>query len=182
MKKLIAPLIGVLLLAGCGGGISSPNQNKFISGSGAAVYIKASDRKIAPNIVGTTITGETFSSPKNQIIVLNVWASWCSPCRAEAPTLEALSQKFPKVQFVGVLTRDNVTAARSFIERFKLTYPTITDDSVLASFRGSLPPNAIPTTLVIDSSGYVAARISGAVTVGLLTDLINNVSGDPRHA
>jgi len=182
MKKFIAPLVAVLFLTGCGGGVSSLNQNKFISGSGAAVYIKASDRKFAPSISGTTIAGGTFSSPKNKVIVLNVWASWCAPCRAEAPTLEALSLKFPEVQFVGVLTRDNVTAARSFIERFKLTYPSITDDSVLASFRGSLPPNAIPTTLVIDSSGYVAARISGAVTVGLLTDLITKVSGDPKHA
>ena len=182
MKKFVAPLIAVLLLAGCGGGVSSLNQNKFVSGSGAAVYINANDRKLAPSISGSTIAGGTFTSPKNRVIVLNVWASWCAPCRAEAPTLQALSQKFSDVQFVGVLTRDNVTAARSFIERFKLTYPSITDDSVLALFRGSLPPNAIPTTLVIDASGYVAARVSGAVTVGLLTDLITKVSGDPKRA
>ncbi|MGA1591655.1 MAG: TlpA family protein disulfide reductase [Candidatus Nanopelagicaceae bacterium] len=81
------------------------------------------------------------------------------------------------MQFVGVLTRDNLIAARAFVERFGLTYPTITDDALLADFTGQLSVNAIPTTLLIDKEGKVAARISGEITYStldeLLTDLVN---------
>jgi len=80
------------------------------------------------------------------------------------------------------LTRDNVSAAQEFAKRFKLDYPTFIDDSVLAKFRNSLVPNAIPTTLIIDAHGYVAARVSGEVTVALLSDLIGKVLKDPPHA
>jgi len=68
------------------------------------------------------------------------------------------------------------------VKRFNISYPVFTDDSVLASFRNSLIPNAIPTTLIIDSHGYVAARVSGEVTVALLTDLITRVLKDGPHA
>jgi len=86
------------------------------------------------------------------------------------------------VQFAGILTRDNISSALEFVKRFKIAYPTFTDDSVLAEFRNSLVPNAIPTTLIIDSHGYVAARVSGEVTVALLSDLIDKVLKDPPHA
>ncbi|CAB4531878.1 unannotated protein [freshwater metagenome] len=109
--------------------------------------------------------------------VVNVWASWCSPCRAEAPTLSEFAIKNPDLQFVGILTRDNQSSALSFVNRFKISYPTLTDDAVIASFRGSLSANAIPTTLIIDKNGLVAARISGQVTVSILRDLLEKVSG-----
>jgi hypothetical protein len=86
------------------------------------------------------------------------------------------------VQFAGILTRDNPSSALEFVKRFKINYPIFTDDSVLAKFRNSLVPNAIPTTLIIDAHGYVAARVSGEVTVALLTDLLTKVLKDPAHA
>jgi cytochrome c biogenesis protein CcdA len=73
-----------------------------------------------------------------------------------------------KVQFVGVVTRDNISSAAAFVNRFKIPYPNFTDDSLLAGFRGSLVPNAIPTTLIIDAKNRVAVRISGEVTFALL--------------
>ena len=78
----------------------------------------------------------------------------------------------PDVQFVGVLTRDNLVAAQAFVDRFGLTYPTITDDALLADFTGQLSVNAIPTTLLIDKAGKVAARISGEITYSILNELI----------
>jgi thiol-disulfide isomerase/thioredoxin len=106
---------------------------------------------------------------------MNVWASWCSPCRAEAPALEELSKAHPEVQFVGVLTRDNIVAAKAFVDRFNLTYPTITDDALLADFTGQLSVNAIPTTLLIDKAGRVAARTSGEITYSTLDELLKNL-------
>jgi thiol-disulfide isomerase/thioredoxin len=110
-------------------------------------------------------------------MVVNVWASWCSPCRAEAPTLEEFAINNPDIQFVGILTRDNLSSAQSFVKRFGLTYPTLIDDAIISSFRGSLPANAIPTTIVIDADGRVAARISGQVTVSSMRDVLEKVSG-----
>ena len=78
---------------------------------------------------------------------------------------------------MGILTRDNLTSAQSFVKRFGLTYPTLIDDAVIASFRGSLPANAIPTTIVIDTKGRVAARISGQVTVSTMREVLKKVSG-----
>jgi thiol-disulfide isomerase/thioredoxin len=111
-------------------------------------------------------------------IVLNVWASWCSPCRAEAPTLQKLSEKYPEVQFLGVLTRDNLTAARAFIDRFGLTFPSLRSDDVLLEFNDAMIANAIPTTLVIDKNGLIAARIGGEVTFTGLSGLIDEVLGE----
>ena len=107
---------------------------------------------------------------------MNVWASWCSPCRAEAPALQELSVAHPGVQFVGILTRDNLVAAQAFVDRFGLTYPTITDDALLADFTGQLSVNAIPTTLLIDREGKVAARISGEITYSTLDQLLKDLN------
>ena len=108
----------------------------------------------------------------NQMVLVNVWASWCSPCRAEEPTLSALSQKYSDVQFIGILTRDNPVNAEAFNRKRGTPYPTLIDDSILSGFRKSLPANAIPTTVVIDREGKVASRISGVVTVASLSQLI----------
>jgi thiol-disulfide isomerase/thioredoxin len=177
MKKVIA-LSFVLLLTGCsGGGLSSENENSFVSGNGSAVIIKESNRKVAPIISGEILSGGTLNLDQGKVTVLNVWASWCSPCRAEAPTLQDFAAKNPNIQFAGILTRDNLTSAQRFVERFKITYPSFVDDSLIAKFRGTLPANAIPTTLVIDSKGRVAARISGQATVAMLSDVLSKVSG-----
>jgi thiol-disulfide isomerase/thioredoxin len=181
MKKrvmLSVSLISSLFLSGCaGGGTSSPNENAFVSGSGVAVYVKPADRVLAPDLVGSTLDGGRFMGSK-KVTVVNVWASWCSPCRAEAPLLEDFATKRSEIQFLGILTRDNVSSANSFVKRFKITYPILIDDSILASFKNSLVPNAIPTTLLIDVHGKVAARISGQVTYALLDNMIYKVVRD----
>ena len=186
MKRLALVIIGSLfLLTGCSsGGLSTANQNAFVSGDGVAVFVKTQDRKMAPTISGATLQNGNQTLPAGKVTVINVWASWCAPCRAEAPLLSdfALKYKSQGVQFAGILPRDNISSALEFARRFKLGYPTFTDDSVLASFRNSLVPNAIPTTLIIDSHGYVAARISGEVTVALLTELIDKVQKSAAHA
>jgi thiol-disulfide isomerase/thioredoxin len=178
MKKTALIIALAFALAGCGGGGTSSAEESFVSGDGATSFIKISDRKIAPAITGLTLNGTTYTYTKDKIAVINVWASWCSPCRAEAPTLVALSKKYENVSFIGILTRDNPANAEAFARRFNLTYPTIIDDSILIGFKGSLPANAIPTTVILDKNGKVAARISGVVTVASLTQLIEKISAE----
>ena len=176
MKKFAALLILVLTLTGCSGGGTSSNEESFVSGDGSTTFIKISDRKIAPTISGLTLSGTQYTYTKDKVAVVNVWASWCAPCRAEAPTLAALANKYTDVAFIGILTRDNPATAEAFQRRFKLPYPTIIDDSILIGFKGSLPANAIPSTVILDKKGKVAARISGTVTVAALSELIEKVS------
>ena len=178
MKRFAAFMVLALVLTACGGGGSSSSEESFVSGDGSTTYIKISERKFAPAITGMTLKGENYTYEKDRVAVVNVWASWCSPCRAEAPTLVALANKYTDVAFIGILTRDNPANAEAFERRFKIPYPTVIDDSILIGFKGSLPANAIPTTVILDKKGRVAARISGAVTVASLTELIEKVSAE----
>ena len=167
-----------LVLSSCGGGGSSIAEESFVSGNGSVSYIKPSDRIAAPALSGMTLSGKNYTYNVGQVAVVNVWASWCAPCRAEAPTLAALTDKYTDVAFIGILTRDNPVNAEAFARRFALPYPTLIDDSVLIGFRKSLPANAIPSTVLIDKRGNVAARISGEVTYSSLAELIERVSAE----
>jgi thiol-disulfide isomerase/thioredoxin len=174
---IFVPLMA-LALSSCGGGGSSIAEESFVSGNGSVSYIKPSDRIAAPALSGMTLSGKNYTFNVGQVAVVNVWASWCAPCRAEAPTLAALSEKYTDVAFMGILTRDNPVNAEAFARRFALPYPTLIDDSVLIGFRKSLPANAIPSTVLIDKRGDVAARISGEVTFASLSELIEKVSAE----
>ena len=178
MKKFLLVLLIPLIVSCSNGGEVSTNEQSFIASNGVATFIPKADRKAAPLISGPTLDGGNFTAAAGKVLVLNVWASWCSPCRAEAPALEELSKAHPEVQFLGVLTRDSLVAARAFVERFEITYPSLTDDALLLKFHGQLTPNAIPTTLIIDAQGKIAARISGEVTYSALEDLIERVKSN----
>lgn len=166
-----------LTLTSCGGAKQVATRS-YVAGNGTVTFIGAKDRIEGPVLSGTTLDGENIQIPHGGIVVVNVWASWCAPCRAEAPTLAALADKYKGVVFVGVLTRDSEVAAQAFQKRFNLPYPTLVDDSVLLGFRNSLSANAIPTTIVIDKKGRVAARISGEITVASLSDLIEKIHAE----
>jgi thiol-disulfide isomerase/thioredoxin len=176
--RLILVAVIALVLTSCGNGGTSTAQENYISGNGAVTFISADDRAMAPKLSGDTLYGTKFDFTGDKIAVVNVWASWCSPCRAEMPALTALSEKNSDVQFMGILTRDNLANAEVFARQLGVPYPNFIDDSLLLGFRNTLPANAIPTTVVLDKQGRVAARVSGPVTVGGLNDLIERLRAE----
>jgi len=178
IRRFVLIAVSALVLTSCGNGGSSTAQENYISGDGAVTFISANDRQSAPKLSGDTLYGTKFDFAGNKIAVVNVWASWCSPCRAETPTFIELSKKFTDVQFMGILTRDNLANAEVFARQLAVPYPNFIDDSLLLGFRNTLPANAIPTTVVIDKQGRVAARISGPATVGGLSNLIERLSAE----
>lgn len=165
-----------ILLTGCSGGSFSLSENSYVSGEGVVTSITKADRKSAPVISGKSISGANIAIKNGRIALVNVWASWCAPCRAEAPILQELTKEFPEVQFVGLLTRDSKENANAFLDRFKITYPTMADDAILLDFQKSLPVGAIPTTFLIDKEGKVAARVLGEITYSSISKLLNDLA------
>lgn len=169
----------VIGLSACGNSDSGQGADSgFVAGDGSLVVLPVSQRQPAPDLVGTTLDGEQFTLADHlgEVVVMNVWASWCAPCRAEAPTLVAAAEDLgPKgVQFVGLDTRDSDTSARGFVDTFTIPYPNLIDRDgrLQLLFADTLPPQAIPSTLVIDKEGRVAARALGRVSESSLRGIV----------
>lgn len=165
----------VLLLAGCGsaasdnpgggGADAGGSGQQFVAGTGEITRVSVAARKAAPEVTGKTVEGKplTVSDYRGKVVVLNVWGSWCSPCRAEAPDLAKVAKDTADqgVQFIGINTRDLDTAqATAFQRNYKITYPSLYDPvgKLVLKFKGSLPPQAIPSTLILDRKGRIAVR------------------------
>jgi len=173
------------LLAGCAGSQASQNgpggsDNRFIAGDGSAQAIPVADRKPVTGVQGDTLDGEkvALADFKGKVTVVNFWASWCAPCRGEAPSLEQVhsENKGKGVEFLGVAFKDSKQNAQAFERKFKVGYPSLfdADGRITLAFR-SVPPNAIPTTLVLDRQGRVAARVIGATTYSKLNPIVARV-------
>jgi thiol-disulfide isomerase/thioredoxin len=145
--------------------------------------IPPDQRKELPTVSGPSLGGnQTISSQdyRGKVVVINVWGSWCPPCRKEAPDLQAASIETKDVaQFVGITSKDYDPApAEAFVRSFKITYPSIYDPTgkVLLAFAGELPPSAIPSTMIIDREGRLAVRVLSEVSKITLVDMINDVA------
>ncbi|MFN8125427.1 MAG: TlpA disulfide reductase family protein [Candidatus Nanopelagicales bacterium] len=193
MRRATAVLAGLLLVAapvvtGCGSDSETKvgSEQAFVAGDGSIVEIAPEERLAAPDLRGRTLTGEDFglADHRGQVVVLNVWASWCAPCRSEAPGLAEVADSAQGVQFVGLVTRDSEASAKAFVDRFGLDYPQVldADGALQLQFRDNLPPQAIPSTLVIDGQGRVAARVLGEASPATLRSLIANVQGADGRA
>jgi len=159
---------------------SRPSNGAYDSSKpGLAIY-PAGKRTAAPKLQGTTLDEDPFtlSQLTGNIVVLNVWGSWCAPCRAEAPDLAAISTETEVrgVRFVGIDVRDNPSAARAFERNYAITYPSFDDQDglVLAQFTGIVPVSAVPSTLVVDRNGIIRARVVGRVEGTTLRGLIQD--------
>jgi cytochrome c biogenesis protein CcmG/thiol:disulfide interchange protein DsbE len=116
-----------------------------------------------------------LSSFRGHVVVLNFWASWCAPCRVEAPGLRRVSERHGDrgVRFLGVDYRDNDAAARAFIGEFRLRYPSVTDPSgSLADDYGLI---GFPTTFIIDPAGTIRYRFVGYLDEEVLEEALNDV-------
>lgn len=133
------------------------------SGSAGAISVSRSHLPAAPNLSGTDpITGKEVSldSFRGKPVVLNIWASWCTGCRAEARDLARFGKAHPEAQVVGLDTQDNSSAAKAFYAEFGWTHPSIADPS--GSMAASYGLQGLPTTVFIDARGRIVSRIVGA--------------------
>jgi thiol-disulfide isomerase/thioredoxin len=186
VSSLLAALMLVVSVAASGCAESMGGAEGFVAGSGTVTVLDEADRVPAPELSGRSLSGRPLALGDfaGSTVVLNVWGSWCAPCREEAPALIQAAKRLGDrdVQFLGVSVREpGVASAKAFVRNFGVPYPSIydSDGSQLLGFRDTLPPDAIPSTLVIDSQGRVAARVLGPVDESTLVGLVNDVEGGP---
>ncbi len=166
-------VVAVLALSGCAPDkladqYASGSGQGYVSGDGANTEIAAAARDKPIVFAGTAESGASISSADyaGKVYVVNFWYAACPPCRAEASDLKKLSEKYATVPFLGVNISDTADVAKTFEAKYALGYPSIIDAQTAAvqlAFAGAVAPNAVPTTLVIDRKGRVAARISGLI-------------------
>ena len=177
-----------MLLSGC----TATSGDDPSRGAGQAGYpqsernltrVAPEQRKLLPEISGPALGAESTLSSRDypgKVVVINVWGSWCAPCRSEAPELQAASEQTKEsAQFLGITSKDYDPApALAFTRAFSITYPSIFDPTgrVLLDFASVLPPSAIPSTMIIDSDGRLAARVLGPISTTTLVDMITDVA------
>lgn len=140
-------------------------------------------RSPAPDFTMPALQGGgsiSLSSLRGHVVVLNLWASWCAPCRLEAAGLEETFKTYAGqgVRFLGVDIEDNNASGRSFVSEFHITYPSVVDPAGRVNFLYRIL--GLPTTFIIDANGQILYRFLGYLPANILRPSLDNVlSGKP---
>jgi len=166
MRRAVSlALVGSLaFLAGC----SSSSNIRFTPLTGPMPPLAG------PTLAHGYLDGSTYTG---KVVLINFWASWCGPCRREQPGLERLWQRLApggRVQFVGVNHRDGASAAKRWIERYAVTYPSIADPDGFIGTRFGVP--FLPATILVDRRGQLRYRLIGAQDPEFVRGLIEAVA------
>jgi len=180
-RLLLLVLAAALSLTACSSGAGSDAGVGFVAGNGTITSIAAADRKPPGAVSGDTLDGQhvNLSDYLGKVVVINVWGSWCGPCRAEAPMLAQAARDYAgkDVVFLGIDSRDTSTEnALAFVRTFDVPYPSIYDPTgrALLAFRGTVAPNAVPSTVIVDAQGRVSGSVLGSATRGTIDALIQD--------
>ncbi len=142
--------------------VSNGGEFRFVAATPGGEVIAAGDRDTAPEFRGVLLDGTDFDSASlaGDIVVINFWGSWCAPCRIETPEFQAVFEDYATdgVSFLGINVKDDRQLAQAFLDDKGISYPSLFDprSEVALAFRG-YPANAIPSTIITDREGRVAA-------------------------
>ncbi|MEV4811033.1 TlpA family protein disulfide reductase [Micromonospora avicenniae] len=171
--------VAAVALAGC----TSQSQEKSCATTPDGIIECAPDERSAPpKVAGELLTGGNYdvAQARGQVVVLNFWGSWCSPCRAEADDLEATYQatKASGVTFLGINVQDNKDKALAFEQSFGITYQSLFDPASRMALALDIPPNTIPATVVLDREGRIATVIRAGVKQEGLRPIVERIAAE----
>jgi len=179
-----------MLLLGCSSAQDAVDQaagseTRYVAADSMITKVSAAHRTSATHVLGQFTDGRSFklSDMRGDVVVFNFWASWCPPCRAEAKDLEQVSQQTSSlgVRFVGVNVKDHRDSALAFQHTFGIRYPTLFDPSNRVALQlGGAPLNTLPSTVVIDREGRIAATIGKSMRAVELAPIVRQVAAEPR--
>lgn len=168
LRRLVPPVLAALLVVGLGVGLL---RGRSDAQGGPLVG------KPAPNFTLQTLDGGTLSlaSLKGRPVVLNYWASWCIPCREEAPLLRDLAERQSPggLAVVGVVYADKVDKARAFRDEYALAFPSLMDVNLKTAINYGV--GAVPETFFIDKAGVVRGYDKGGLTNDSLTEGLSSI-------
>ncbi len=187
-RRILAALTvaGALGLVGCtptitGGWDDSGEPTGYVSGDRSVTTWEPADRTGPVEVVGVDFAGEPIDLAgwRGDVVVLNTWYAACPPCRAEATDLVALAEDYADagVHLLGINSTDDAGAAQAFERTFSIPYPSVhdADGSAVAALQGVVPVQAVPTTVLLDRSGMVAARVLGVIDPSTMRALIDEL-------
>lgn len=183
MKRTLCCLVVLLALSGCTDNPFTSTDKGYVSGNGDVQIIPEAERKTPEDITGTTVAGDQVSLEDytGKYVVMPAWASWCGPCRLEAPMFQQASKELAKqdVVFLGLNIREvNEGERDSFVRNTGMTYPSISDPAgeLILGFGVGLGPKSLPSVVFIDKEGRVAAVVLGEITRATLDGVIEEIS------
>ncbi len=181
---IVVAVVVLSSLAGCGsttGARGSGGQGESVSGDASVTTWAVGSRPGPIDLAGTDYEGKPVdvTAWRGDVVLVNTWYAACPPCRAEAPDLAAIATAYAAkgVHAVGLNFTDAAGAAQAFERTFALPYPSIqdTDGSAVAALQGTVPVQAVPTTVLLDRQGRVAARILGTADPSTLRTLLDEL-------
>jgi thiol-disulfide isomerase/thioredoxin len=188
-----AAAIALLATAGCSTGddaVVAGSSYEFVSPGGQTrIFYDPPEQRGTVRLTGESLTEPgrelTLEQYADKVVVLNVWGSWCGPCRAETPGLESVYAKTKDsgVQFLGINVRDDRNAAQDFVTNFQVGYPSLYDPSgrSMLGLKG-FPRSVVPSTIVLDRRHRVAAVFLTALLESDLLPVVQRIAAEPAAA
>lgn len=185
MVRVLVALLGCLLLLGGCSSLAGTGDKGYVSGDGEVRVIDPADRgDPVDDLAGPSLTGQDLdvTDYRGEVVVVNTWWSGCGPCRTEMPMLAAASKDLAgDAQFLGINIRDaSAEQGRAFMRSTGADYPSIYDPKgqAILAFSGKVSLIAIPSTVVLDQQGRIAAAINGDIpSQQTLLDIVDEVAG-----
>ena len=189
LRAVLAAVTAVALVgAGCTGkdavNQSAGNQFRFVGGTAKGQTYPVADRKQAGNFSEPLLDGKgtfTLSKQRGKVVVINFWATWCSPCQIETPQFDTVYRQYKNkdVQFVGIDTKDIRSKAQSFVQGNDISYPMVYDEAGETAVRlGRIPALSLPFTVIVDKQGRVAVVYLNVMSPKDLEPLLNQLLGE----
>jgi len=169
VRRAIALVVVALALSACTRGGGTPADE----GTG----VRAVDETL-PSLSGNSLDGQAVSTKDflGNVLVVNAWASWCTPCQLEQPELVDVAKRYASrgVRFLGIDHMDQDAAAKAWVDSYRVPYPSIADPN--GQFAASLDYVGLPDTYVVDPTGTIRYVVGpGATSAAQLSGLLDQV-------